>query len=168
MRCRPKKPQQKSPLSRKEPEKERPSKTERFYPVTTLLPQTLHKTSMASPPSMPAEVERGAQTPTLVRLWWAALTTVSWCHEGQVGSWDLYPCSSNEGNCGPPAVLEGPHGDAVPSSPPGSNETSFHLSLKWCRRGLVDGQDFPSSNGATLMVSTEADWGLCPAASTWQ
>lgn len=57
----------------------------------------------------------------------------------------------------PPAVLEGPHGDAVPSSPPGSNETSFHLSLKWCRRGLVDGQDFPSSNGATLMVSTEAD-----------
>jgi hypothetical protein len=68
MSYRPKKPQQKSPLSRKEPEKEKPSKAERFYPVTTLLPQTLHKTPMASSPSMPAKVERGARTSSLMRL----------------------------------------------------------------------------------------------------
>ena len=72
-----KKSQQTSPLSRKESEKEKPSKTERFYPVITLLLQTLHKTSMASSPSMPAKVERRAQTSTLVRLWWATLTTPS-------------------------------------------------------------------------------------------
>lgn len=50
----------------KEPEKEQPGKTEKFYSITTLLPQTPHKKSVAASPSMPAKLSEEPRFP----FWW--------------------------------------------------------------------------------------------------